>query len=81
MPDDVFAMEGAHQGNSATDLGWVRFARGYATSIAGADQPARGLGMEPVSSNSQGDSETVFSGFYRRWLSMMTNSDNDGRTG
>jgi benzoate/toluate 1,2-dioxygenase subunit alpha len=75
VPDDVFAMEGAHQGNSATDLGWIRFARGYATSVAGADEPARGLGIEPVSSNSQGDSETVFSGFYRRWLGMMTSNE------
>jgi benzoate/toluate 1,2-dioxygenase alpha subunit len=75
VPDDVFAMEGAHQGNAATDLGWVRFARGYATTLDGADEPARGLGIEPVSSNTQGDSETVFSGFYRRWLRMMTSGE------
>ena len=75
VPDDVFAMEGAHQGNSATDLGWVRFARGYATTLDGADEAARGLGIEPVSSNTQGDSETVFGGFYRRWLSMMTSGE------
>jgi len=75
VPDDVYAMEGAHQGNSATDLGWIRFARGYATSVEGADEPARGLGMRPVSSNGQGDSETVFSGVYRRWLGMMTNGE------
>jgi benzoate/toluate 1,2-dioxygenase alpha subunit len=75
VPDDVFAMEAAHQGNSATDLGWIRFARGYATAVDGADEPARSLGMKPASSNSQGDSETVFSGFYRRWLGMMTNGD------
>ena len=75
VPDDVFAMEAAHQGNSATDLGWIRFARGYATAVAGADEPARSLGMKPDSSNGQGDSETVFSGFYRRWLGMMTNGE------
>ena len=75
VPDDVFAMESAHRGNSATDLGWVRFARGYASAVAGADEPARGLGMKPASSNTQGDSETVFSGFYRRWLGMMTNGE------
>ncbi len=75
VPDDVFAMEGAHQGNSATALGWIRFARGYATSLDGADEPARELGIRPVSSNTQGDSETVFSGFYRRWLDMMTRTE------
>ena len=75
VPDDVFAMEAAHQGNSATDLGWVRFARGYATVVSGADEPARSLGMEPDSSNTQGDSETVFGGFYRRWLGMMANGE------
>ena len=79
VPDDVFAMEGAHQGNSATDLGWIQFARGYATFVAGADEPARSWGMRPASSNVQGDSETVFAGFYRRWLSMMTSGEQGGR--
>lgn len=80
VPDDVFAMEGAHQGSSATDRGWIRFARGYATSREGADEPAQSLGMSPVSSNGQGDSETVFGGFYRRWLSLMTSDGPRART-
>lgn len=72
VPDDVAAMEGAHEGSHATGMGWVDFSRGRASMQDGADEPARGLRANPASSNGQGDSETCFFGFYRRWLALMT---------
>jgi benzoate/toluate 1,2-dioxygenase alpha subunit len=76
VPDDVAAMEGAHQGNeAAASTGWVRFSRGMEFMQKGADDPAIGLELAPATSNSQGDSETCFFGFYRRWRDLMTVDD------
>jgi benzoate/toluate 1,2-dioxygenase alpha subunit len=72
VPDDVAAMEGAHEGSQATGMGWVDFSRGRSFVRDGADEPAEGLRITPVTSNGQGDSETCFFGFYRQWLSLMT---------
>ncbi|PZP41432.1 MAG: benzoate 1,2-dioxygenase large subunit [Azospirillum brasilense] len=72
VPDDVAAMEGAHEGSLATGMGWVDFSRGRSFMRQGPDQPAAGLRAQPATSNSQGDSETCFFGFYRRWRDLMT---------
>jgi len=71
VPDDIAAMEGAHEGSLATGMGFVEFARGLETDKAGADDAAEEMGIVPAGSNGQGDSETCFHGFYRRWLELM----------
>jgi benzoate/toluate 1,2-dioxygenase alpha subunit len=72
VPDDVAAMEGAHEGCIATGKAWIDFARGMEFSKDGADDAAAEMGIVPAASNSQGDSETCFFGFYRRWLEFMS---------
>jgi len=79
VPDDVAAMEGAHQGSAAaTSMGWVRFSRGMEFMQQGPDAPASDLGLQPATSNSQGDSETCFFGFYRRWRDLMISDSVEG---
>ncbi len=80
VPDDVAAMEGAHEGSFATGMGWVVFDRGRPSMVQGADGRARELDMAPATSNSQGDSETCFFGFYRRWAELMADEVQGGRT-
>ncbi len=75
VPDDVAAMEGAHEGSQATGMGWVDFSRGRGSMQGGPDEPAGGLRINPATSNSQGDSETCFFGFYRQWRSLMTGAE------
>lgn len=65
-------MEGAHEGSLATGMGWVEFARGREFAKDGADDAAEDMGIVPTTSNSQGDSETCFFGFYRKWHDLMT---------
>lgn len=73
VPDDVAAMEGAHEGSAAANsMGWVRFSRGMEYMVEGPDAAANDMDLHPVSSNEQGDSETCFFGFYRRWRALMT---------
>jgi len=72
VPDDIAAMEGAHEGSGATGMGWVEFTRGREFVRNGADDAAEELGVVPATSNGQGDSETCFFGFYRRWLELMS---------
>jgi benzoate/toluate 1,2-dioxygenase alpha subunit len=72
VPDDVAAMEGAHEGSFATGMGWIEFARGRECTIEGGDDAAKEMGIEPATSTSQGDAETCFHGFYRRWLELMS---------
>jgi len=79
VPDDVAAMEGAHQGSEAAQyMGWVRFSRGMEFMQNGPDEPAEQLELVPATSNGQGDSETCFFGFYRRWRDLMTAADPEG---
>ena len=72
VPDDVAAMEGAHEGSFATGMGFVEFARGRECTQDGADDAAEDMGIVPATSNGQGDSEMCFFGFYRRWLELMS---------
>lgn len=72
VPDDIAAMEGAQEGSFATGMGWVEFSRGREFGRDGADDAAEDLGIVPATSNSQGDSEMCFFGFYRRWLELMS---------
>jgi hypothetical protein len=65
-------MEGAHEGSFATGMGWVEFARGRECTIEGGDDAAEEMGIKPATSTSQGDAETCFHGFYRRWLELMS---------
>ena len=56
---------------AARYMGQVRFSRGMEFMVQGADEPAHQLDMNPATSNAQGDSETCFFGFYRRWRELM----------
>ncbi|MGE3936956.1 MAG: SRPBCC family protein [Rhodospirillaceae bacterium] len=67
VPDDVAAMQGAHDGSGAADAGWNELALGRHTEVAGPDEAALDLGFVPVSSNPGRESETAMHGFYREW--------------
>lgn len=68
VPDDVRAMEAAHEGaRAAGKAGWNDLALGRATMVRGADAAAAELGAAPVTSNPGRESETAFHGFWREW--------------
>ena len=72
VPDDVRAMEVAHDGSQAAGPhAWNDLALGRATMIEGADEAARELGIAPLTSNPGRESETPFYAFWREWARRM----------
>ncbi|MBK17665.1 MAG: benzoate 1,2-dioxygenase large subunit [Rhodospirillaceae bacterium] len=74
--DDMAALEDTMVGSMATQTKWSDFNRGMNKMIIGADEGAKAVGFEPVSSSESWENETLFFGFYRRWRDMMTAPDN-----
>ncbi|MBL4621974.1 MAG: Rieske 2Fe-2S domain-containing protein [Immundisolibacteraceae bacterium] len=74
-PDDVACYEDiGHGGLAASSQDWIQgFARGMENVIAGPDELAKEIGINPLHSSSgvQVQDETVFRGFYREWRSRM----------
>lgn len=76
-PDDLAALEDCQTGAHAEMSRWTDVTRGLSSMQKGADGPAKELGINPVSSNSDWDFETLYYSFYRKWLKQM-NSDEKG---
>lgn len=70
-PDDMAALEDVQRGSSGRLNRWNEMDRGRSLMIDGADADARNLGSQPISSNPNWDSETLFHGFYRKWAALM----------
>ena len=73
--DDMAALEDTMAGSFASQAQWSDFNRGLKTMIHGADEGAKAVGFDPVSSSESWENETLFFGFYRRWRDMMSASD------
>jgi benzoate/toluate 1,2-dioxygenase alpha subunit len=71
-PDDLAALEDCTTGAHGELARWSEVTRGLTTMRKGADELAAQLGANPVSSNSDWDAETLYYGFYRKWLECMT---------
>ncbi len=69
--DDVSALEECHAGAFGRTARWNEFNRGRAHMIQGADDDAKALGFEPVTTSPDWDHETLFHGLYRRWRDLM----------
>ncbi len=73
--DDMAALEDTMAGSFASQAQWSDFNRGLKTMTHGADEGAKAVGFDPVSSSESWENETLFFGFYRRWRDMMSASD------
>jgi len=73
--DDMAALEDTMAGSFASQAQWSDFNRGLKTMTHGADEGAKAVGFDPVSSSESWENETLFFGFYRRWRDMMLASD------
>lgn len=70
-PDDLAALQSCQAGVQGEMVQWTNVTRGLANIKPGADEHAKALGFEPVSSNPDWDAETLYYSFYRMWLERM----------
>ncbi len=70
--DDLVSLNIVHEGALTSGREWIDFQRGFSSLHAGADETARELGAEPVSSNSSWTHETPYHGLYRHWLRCVS---------
>lgn len=76
-PDDLAALEDCEIGAHAEKARWTDITRGLATMKEGPDEAANELGVQPVTSNCDWDFETLFYGYYEKWLSLMSTERNE----
>jgi len=69
--DDISALEQTQAGAFGRASRWNEFTRGLAHMIQGADEDAKALGFDPVTTSPDWDHETLFHGMYRRWRDLM----------
>lgn len=74
-PDDLAALEDCQMGAHGESSQWTEVTRGLANMTEGPDEPARELGLNPVSSNSSWDAETLYYSYYHRWLKNMSKGE------
>ena len=67
-PDDLSEFEACQNGNRGLRDELQYLDRGLHRVVRGADDQARQLGVEPASCGQDWADETLFHGFYRRWL-------------
>ncbi len=71
-PDDLTEFNAAQKGcGAASIMGWSDLSRGAAHEIAGADDVARELGIEPISSGATVADEGIFVAQHERWAALM----------
>lgn len=69
--DDVISLDVAQAGCNARTARWTDFARGIPTLIDGPDDDAKALGIDPLTSNTSWDFETMYHGLYRYWRDSL----------
>ena len=70
-PDDAAVLEDVQAGVHGRLDRWNSYSRGLAMMTAGADEAARELGIEPISSSPRFDHEALYLGQYRQWLRLL----------
>ncbi len=78
-PDDLAEFNACQQGYAGRAAGRHILDRGGTRLMAGADEEARALGINPVASSPQFADETVFFGLYREWARLMSRGGNHER--
>jgi benzoate/toluate 1,2-dioxygenase alpha subunit len=73
--DDIAALEETHEGSLAELNRWNEFHRGMGQIVDGPDEAARAVGFTPATSSPDWDHESLYHGFYRHWLAMMTDGE------
>ena len=68
---DVVSLDTAQAGCHGSAAGWNEYSRGLEQVIEGPDEPARALGMSPVTSSPSWDHEAEYVGFYRYWRDLL----------
>lgn len=76
--DDISALEDTYAGSQARYAKWNDLARGWHATVKGADEDAKKLGFDPVTSNPNWDHEILFHGFYRHWAKMIGKANGHG---
>ena len=71
-PDDLSEFEASQTGFRARAMPRSDFSRGAAHQVAGPNEEATRLGINPVSSGSWIADEGIYIGQYRCWLELMT---------
>lgn len=77
-PDDLAALADCQIGAQSKKSKWTEVTRGIATMQEGPDEDAKSIGLNPASSNKDWDYETLYFGFYRKWLKQMTGVEGGG---
>ncbi|HZI16655.1 MAG TPA: Rieske 2Fe-2S domain-containing protein [Myxococcus sp.] len=78
-PDDLAEFNACQQGYAGRAVGRHILDRGGTRLVAGADEEARALGINPVASSPQFADETAFFGMYREWARLMSRGGNHER--
>jgi benzoate/toluate 1,2-dioxygenase subunit alpha len=71
-PDDLAALEDCEIGSRGEKARWTEITRGLASMKQGPDEAAAEIGVNPVTSNNNWDLETLYYGYYLKWLELMS---------
>ncbi|MBH69504.1 MAG: benzoate 1,2-dioxygenase large subunit [Rhodospirillaceae bacterium] len=71
-PDDMAALEDVQRGSGGKLVKWNEVDRGRSLMIKGADETVASIGADPISSNPNWTNETLYYGFYTKWLEAIT---------
>ncbi|MGQ0622518.1 MAG: Rieske 2Fe-2S domain-containing protein [Panacagrimonas sp.] len=78
-PDDLTEFGESHHGcENHSVIRWSEMSRGSAHETEGADERARGLGINPRSSGAKIEDEGIFVAQHRRWAELMAPVLGDG---
>ena len=80
-PDDLTEFDACQSGYHGRLAEWQDFDRGMARNIAGADEAATRIGLQPVTSASDFADEMLFHGEYRHWLESLKSGLKQETTG
>ena len=70
-PDDLAEFAACQDGAKGLDSVYQEYDRGIATCIAGPDENALELGLQPTITGTDFTSETLYHGQYRQWHSLI----------
>lgn len=70
-PDDLAAFNASQVGFNAGLVEWNDISRGAVNVVAGADEHARTIGLEPILSGTNLQNEGIFVSLHRHWLHTL----------
>ena len=70
-PDDLAALEDCQHGANGALTRWNGLDRGLGMVSKGPDEAAQDIGVNPLTSGTTYDHETLYYGFFRKWRDLM----------